>query len=320
MISLLFGRKIVSLQMNFTHRSMKRALLYLGILLSSLLAVAETYWTPDNLPMPYLQDRTQYVSNPDGILEPATVDSLNRELRHLENDLGVQTVVAVVEHIEGDDPYQFGQALADKYGIGREKEDDGLIVMLCTKDRSYSILTGKGLEGALPDNICRRIQDRVMIPLLREEAWDDAMLATLKAIDGYIRGDETLKKAFDGEDDTFEALIALFMTFGGFGIFMALAYYFSRKVCPQCGKRKMKAISILKIRKDGRRMYKITYRCTNCQHEEVRYEEDSNIGTGMGSGTIIGGGFGGRGGFGSGPIGGHFGGGSFGGGGSTGRF
>lgn len=299
---------------------MKRTILYLGILLSSLLTAAETYWTPDNLPIPYLQDRTRYVSNPDGILEQATVDSLDHELRLLEDEVGVQTVVAVVEHIEGDDPYQFGQTLADKYGIGREKEDDGLIVMLCTKDRSYTILTGKGLEGTLPDNICRRIQDRVMIPLLQEEAWDDAMLATLKAIDGYIRGDETLRKAFDGEDDTKEALLALFMTFGGFTLFVALIIYCSRKKCPQCGKRKMKAVSILRMRKDGRRMYKVTYRCTNCHHEEVRYEEDLNSGTGFGAGTIIGGSRGGFGSYGGGSIGGHFGGGSFGGGGSTGRF
>lgn len=297
---------------------MKRAILYMGLLLLSLIVQAETYWTPDNLPIPYLLDETRYVSNPDGILEQATVDSLDRELRGLENDLGVQTVVVVVEHIQGDDPYQFGQDLASKYGIGRKKKDDGLIVMLCTLDRSYTILTGKGLEGTLPDAICRRIQDRVMVPLLREEAWDDAMLGTIKALDGYIRGDETLHKAFDGDDDSRSALIALFMTFGGFGIIVALIYYYSREKCPQCGKRKMKATNILRYRKNGRRMLKITYHCTNCQHEEVRYEEDNtSSGAALGSGTVLGGSLGGHS---SGPIGGHFGGGSFGGGGSTGRF
>lgn len=315
---MLFRSLIRTFAQRFYKKNMKRAILYVGFLIVALLAAAETYWTPDNLPIPYLQDMTRYVSNPDGILEQATVDSLDRELRLLENEMGVQTVVAVVEHIEGDDPYQFGQALATKYGIGHKKKDDGLIVMLCTKDRSYTILTGKGLEGTLPDIVCRRIQDRVMVPLLRDEAWDDAMLSTLKALDGYIRGDETLRKAFDNDDDTRAALIAMFMSFGGFGLIVALIYYYSRKKCPQCGKRKMKAINIVRLRKNGRRKLKITYRCTNCQHEEVRYEDD-NIGTGtsISSGTVLGGGLGGHS---SGPIGGHFGGGSFGGGGSTGRF
>lgn len=80
-------------------------------------SMAQEAWTPETLPMVYLHDRTKYVINPEGILSQQVVDTIDAELYTLEQEMGVQTVVAVVKHIEGDDPYEFGQAVADKYGI-----------------------------------------------------------------------------------------------------------------------------------------------------------------------------------------------------------
>ena len=40
-------------------------------------SVADTPWPVDNIPIPYLQDSTQYVSNPDRVLSQQTVHNLN---------------------------------------------------------------------------------------------------------------------------------------------------------------------------------------------------------------------------------------------------
>lgn len=299
---------------------MKRFLMYMVVLMGALTALGQTYWTPDNLPMVYLQDRTKYVINPDGVLAETTVDSLNRLLRLMETETGVQSVVAVVKHIEGDDPYSFGQEVSDKYGIGHKGKDDGLFVMLCTEDRSYTILTGDGLEGALPDAVCRRIQNREMIPLLKKGDWDGAMMATMSAIDGYIRGDEDFRQGYMDDDVGEEDIVVIFAFFSLILIALVVIVSFaSVKKCPRCGQRKMKGVKSELI---GRRKRRVTYRCSNCGHEETKDvnvdDGTSGLGRGMGGGMMMGGGrgFGG----GGGSIGGHFGGGHFGGGGSTGRF
>ena len=149
---------------------------------------AATY-TPESLPIPYLQDKTQYVSNPDGFLSQEAVDSLNFWLGNMEAAHGVQTVLAVVEHIKGGDTYDFCMALGRKYGIGSKKQNSGLIILLSTGDRAYTILTGRGLEGTLPDAICKRIENHQMLPALREGDWDTAMLNTVRAITHYVDGD-----------------------------------------------------------------------------------------------------------------------------------
>ena len=77
-----------------------------------------TLWNAENIPIPFLQDSTQYVSNPDHVLTQQTVDHMNITLKRLDNELGVQSVVIVVNHIENDDPFRFAQDVGNKYGVG----------------------------------------------------------------------------------------------------------------------------------------------------------------------------------------------------------
>lgn len=280
-------------------------------------------WTPDNLPVPYLQDNRQYVSNPDGVLNAQTVDSINTLLNELEHNKGVQTLVVAVTNIEGDKPYDFCMRLGRKYGIG-SKQSTGLIVLLASDDRGYQILTGNGLEGTLPDAICRRIQNRITIPLLREGKWDEAMLRTVEALKSCIDGDTAIVSDRDDnsdDDDAAAAAVAAFFCMGLAGL--SIAYVaFRRKKCPQCRKARMRTVSRKRVKMLGSNRYRwrVERQCPKCKYIQVDFEDDTDDFR-NGTGTlppIIGGG-GGRSG-GSFPTGGTFGGGSFGGGGSGGHF
>ena len=143
--------------------------LFVISLLSSRIAAADaTLWTPEALPMVHLQDAHKWVCNPDGILSPAIVDSVDNIINHLNQEKGIEAVVVVVKRVEGGDCYTFGMDLSRKYGIGSKNYNTGLIVILSTEDRAYQILTGTGLEGTLPDAICKRIEIRKMIPKMKQ--------------------------------------------------------------------------------------------------------------------------------------------------------
>ena len=155
----------------------KHALIFLSLLFIvaaflPLNSVAEK-WKPETLPMVFLQNDHRFVCNPDGVLSDSAVARADSILYTLYKQQGVQTVVAAVKQLDGDDPYEFGMALARKYGIGN-KQSTGLIVILATEDRAYQILTGRGLEGTLPDAMVRRVENRIMVPLLKNKDWDAA--------------------------------------------------------------------------------------------------------------------------------------------------
>ena len=176
-------------------------------------------YNPDNLPVMYLQDRTKYVSNPDGVLSQRAVDIIDSTLYSLEHKKGVQSIVAVVKRIEGGDAYSFAIGLGRKYGVGT-KANTGIVIVLASEDRTYYIVTGEGLEKFLPDAICKRVENRQMVPYLKEGNWDQAMVNGVVTIAGILEGDSTLVKEYTRSADegelsftTVMIIILLFMIF-----------------------------------------------------------------------------------------------------------
>lgn len=299
--------------------------LFVISLLSSRIAAADaTLWTPETLPMVHLQDAHKWVCNPDGILSPAIVDSVDNIINHLNQEKGIEAVVVVVKRVEGGDCYTFGMDLSRKYGIGSKNYNTGLIVILSTEDRAYQILTGTGLEGTLPDAICKRIEIRKMIPKMKQQDWDYAILEGMKAIAQYIDGDDSLLKDNKNDDAEGGWAAIFFMFFFTFALFylLILSRY---RTCPNCGKKRFYATQQTYLYTQKRTdYYRVTYICSHCKHTENKIErrphqDDDNAGGAILGGTILGSGMRG-GGFGGSFGGGSFGGGSFGGGGAGGHF
>lgn len=310
---------------------MKKALCLLLLILACRGAQrlhAATY-TVDNLPMVYLQDRTKHVVNPDGILSGQAVRQMDDMLYGLETEKGVQSVVAVVERVEGGECYDFALALGNRLGVGNRK-NTGLVVLLATEDRCYYILTGEGLEGTLPDAVCRRIENRRMVPFLKTEDWDAAMLQTVSAVCGVIRGDESLTGDDTPQTAGEEEGAGLLWTGAALAVAFFLLSFFAerrRNTCPRCGHRPMRREDSRVQRDYLLRVERHTdfYRCPKCGHAVSRsHDEPLDNGTGFGGFPPVAGPFHrglGGGGFGGGGFGGgSFGGGSFGGGGAGGKF
>lgn len=279
-------------------------------------------YTLDNIPNVHLQNKTKYVCNPDGILSTAACDSIDSMLYQLEQKTGIETVVAVLPSIGSEDCFDFAFNLGSKWGVGKKSKDNGLVILLVTDQRCIQFVTGYGLEGDLPDALCKRIQSRYMIPFLKKGDWNNGMVAGVRAVcarlDGSMTNDETDEKG--GDFFLLGLSILGFIILGGaFGSFAV----WQTKRCPNCGKHKlMRTDSKLVSRANGVKTEDVTYTCQNCGHKLIRrkqsYDEHYK---GGGGGPFIGGfggGFGGSGG--GGFSGGSFGGGSFGGGGSGSRF
>ena len=156
---------------------MKRVSIYILFIIISLQCYAGTY-SPQNIPLEQVKANNTRVVNPDGILSKECCDSIDAYLLSLDS-IQAYGVVAVCEHFEGDDPYEFAIGLGRELEIGGSKSQ-GFVVALATLDRSYWISTGEGTEKFLTDAICRRIENYYMIPYLKQEDWNNAMLNTTK--------------------------------------------------------------------------------------------------------------------------------------------
>ncbi|MDR0895321.1 MAG: TPM domain-containing protein [Prevotellaceae bacterium] len=305
---------------------MKQAFSFLFLLCCLLLPLrSQTVYTPDNIPKVHLQNKMRYTCDPASILSSAACDSIDRMLYALEQQTGIETVVAVVPSIGEADCFDFSHRLLNEWGVGQKGRDNGLVILLVTDQRCVQFYTGYGLEGDLPDAICKRIQTQQMVPYLKKQQWSEGMVAGVQAVCARLDGSMKNEQPDDsGSADDGSGLLVF--AIGLFALVAVLIGYLAARAaskCPNCKQHKLQRQSSRVVSNiHGVRTEDVTYVCRNCGHTLVRrqrFYEDTHRSRGGGGGPVIfGGGFGGRGG--GGFSGGSFGGGRGGGGGAGTRF
>lgn len=271
-------------------------LLFIGVAFSVLSLSASKEWNAQNVPIPFLQDSTQYVSDPDGLVGKAQKDSANFYLQKLKVECGVQNVLIIVGRVENQDAFRMAQDVGNKYGIGYKKSRRGLVIVIAVEDRKYFIAPGSGLEGELTDVDCDDIARACIVKYMREDAPGEAVASVSRAIYNKVKSGRTGIEQVDegsvnGEED-WALVIILFLLFFGIPI-----YYLVRYILEQMG--------VLKPRPKGK---------GRNQNRRRNDDDDWFPPFFMGGGGFSGGGGGG------GFSGGSFGGGTFSGGGSGGSW
>ena len=225
---------------------------------------AQEVYTTKNIPKVHLQNKMKYVCNPAGILSTAACDSIDRMLYALEQQTGIETVVAVVPSIGEEDCFDFSHQLLNEWGVGKKGKNNGLVILLVTDQRCIQFYTGYGLEGDLPDAICKRIQTRYMIPYLKDGNWDAGMVAGVRAV--CTRLDGSMENDTEEEEDVSVGGILL-AVFGFIGVALLIGIMAQRAAtkCPNCGQHKLqRSGSTLVSRRNGVKTEDVTYTCRNC--------------------------------------------------------
>ena len=124
-----------------------------------------------------------------GILSPSTASSLEVSLQRFEDSTSNQIGVLIVNSLERESIDQFGIRVADKWKLGQNDKDNGVILLVAVEDRKVRIEVGQGLEGPLPDAICSRIIRNEMSPSFRRGDYDTGVIASIEAIQMAIKGE-----------------------------------------------------------------------------------------------------------------------------------
>lgn len=153
-----------------------------------------TDYTIDNIPNVHLSNAQDFVSNPDGILSLPTVNELNRIILSIQEQTSSEIAVVVVQSIGDEEIKPFATNLFAKWGIGKKDKDNGLLILFVLEKREITFETGYGMEGVLPDAICKRIQTLYMLPYFKKADYDKGMIEGLTKIQDILSHPETAKE------------------------------------------------------------------------------------------------------------------------------
>ena len=130
---------------------MKRILLTLLLVAAATFGTTAKNYTVDSVPNVQVADQRRFVSNPDGILSPEAVYTIDTMLYRLRTSGVAEVAVVAVESIGFDEPREFATSLFRHWGLGDKEQNNGLLVLLVLGQGAIEIETGYGIEGDLPE-------------------------------------------------------------------------------------------------------------------------------------------------------------------------
>ena len=152
----------------------------------------------------------QYTS----LLSESEKSTLEQKLIKYSDTTSTQIVVIIISSTQGENINYLGAQWGQKWGIGQEKEDNGVLILLAKDDRKIAINTGYGVEHLLTDAMSRRIIERDIIPYFKQNDYYGGLNRGVDAIFEVMTGEYKGTRQ-DHTPDEFPAgfIILLFIIF-----------------------------------------------------------------------------------------------------------
>ena len=126
---------------------------------------------------------------------------LEQALAAFESRKGGQLAVLVVPTTKPETIEQYALRVAEQWKLGRQKIDDGAILVVAKDDRALRIEVGYGLEGALNDATCKRIIEEIITPNFRQQNFSGGIFAGVRRMMRIIDGEPLPALAADTTAD-----------------------------------------------------------------------------------------------------------------------
>lgn len=152
-----------------------------------------------------------------GVVSQSTATTLNNELVQFERDTGNQFVVAIYPKMETDSSIEdYTVRIARAWGVGTKEKNNGIVLFIFNQDHKLFIQTGYGLEGALPDALCKRIISDEIVPRFKQGDFNGGVTAGVNAIIAATKGEykgtgRTVKESQRGQDSGDVNMILVFL-------------------------------------------------------------------------------------------------------------
>ncbi len=177
----------------------------------------------DLAPIPPLTNR---VTDVTGTLTEGDKADLENFLAQVEAQKGSQIAVLIVPTTQPEALEQYSLRVVEAWKLGRKKVDDGFLFLVAKDDHTMRFEVGYGLEGALPDAICKRIIDEIVSPRFRSGDFSGGVYAGLAAAVKIIQGESlpppTKKHGRGGKGAKIPLQLLFVVAFVGIFVFHAI--------------------------------------------------------------------------------------------------
>ena len=130
-----------------------------------------------------------FVNDFAGMLTVEQRQLLETKISGFEKDTGNELSVVTVPNLGKDTIENFAEKLFQDWGIGKDKKDNGVLLLIARDDRRFRIEVGYGLEGALTDAQSFWIIQNVLKPSFQKGDYYGGISSGIDAIISITKGE-----------------------------------------------------------------------------------------------------------------------------------
>ena len=124
------------------------------------------------------------------VVSTATAAQLNQTLEDFERSSSDQILVAVFPKMQSDSSIEdYTVRVAQSWRVGQKAKDNGAVLFVFIADHKLYMQVGYGLEGALPDALCKRIIANEITPRFKAGDYNGGLSAGVAAILAAAKGE-----------------------------------------------------------------------------------------------------------------------------------
>ena len=135
---------------------------------------------------PNYPNYSAYVNDYAGVLQSGSKTQTEDLIAKVEKDTTCEIAVAIVNSLEGVSVEEYAVTLFKKWGIGKKKEDNGVLLLIAIEDRKLRIEVGYGLEGTITDLEAGNIIDTIITPKFKQNDYSTGVYDGVVAIANQI--------------------------------------------------------------------------------------------------------------------------------------
>ena len=144
------------------------------------------------------------------VLNPEEQQSLESKLVDYDDSTSSQIAIVILKTLDGYPIEDYTFELAERWGVGRSKKDNGVMILVALEDRKVFIATGYGMEGTITDARAKNIIENSIKPNFKENRYHQGLDEATSRIIAYASGeyvnDEPKQQEFPWKEVLFAIL------------------------------------------------------------------------------------------------------------------
>jgi uncharacterized protein len=132
----------------------------------------------------------QYFNDYAHVVSPDVAAGLNQKLEDFERESSDQILVAIFPKMQSDSSVDdYTVRVARSWKVGQANKNNGAVLFVFVQEHKMFIQVGYGLEGVLPDALCKRIIDEQITPRFKAGDFNGGLSAGVQAIISATKGE-----------------------------------------------------------------------------------------------------------------------------------